>query len=241
VARTQRIRRKDLRQPDEFVTLSRRAIAYAEENRTTVFLVAGAIVLVLAAVLVYRGLRASRENAASDAYVAAHALLDQKKYGEAATAFQAVADGYGSTRYASLAQLEAANALLLAGERSNDAAIAYKKFLDGGPPTDYLRQLALVRLGHAQEQSRQPQEASASYASAAELAGPFAEDALLGEARAAEAAGDSARAQTLYQQFLGKYPASDQRALVSARIVALGGIPKPPDASASASAPEAAE
>ena len=241
MARTQRIRRKDLRQPDEFVTLSRRAITYAEENRTTVGLVAGAIVLVLLAVLVYRGLRSSRENAASAAYVAAHVLLDQKKYAEAATAFQAVADGYGSTTYAPLAQLQAANALLLAGERGNDAAVAYKKFLDAGPPTDYLRQLALTRLGHAQEVSNQPQEAMASYASAAELAGPFVEEALLGEARAAETAGDVARAQTLYQQFLGTYPASDQRALVSARIVALGGTPKPPDTGGTATAAEADE
>jgi predicted negative regulator of RcsB-dependent stress response len=224
VARTERIRRKDLRQPDEFMTLSRRAVVYAEDNRTTVFLVGGAIVLVLAAVLIYRAVRASRETAASRAYAAAHVFMEDRKYSEAAGAFQAVADGYGSTGYAALAQLQAANALL-AADRAAEAATAYQKFLDSGPPTDYLRQLALTRLAHAHEKNDKPQEALAAYGEAAALSGPFVEEALLGQARAAEAAGDAAHAKALYEQFLTKFPASDQRTLVTARIIALGGTP----------------
>jgi len=234
VARTERIRRKDLRQPDEFVTLSRRAVGYAEENRTTVFLVGGAIVLVLAAVLIYRAMRASRETAASHAYAAAHVFMEDRKYPEAASAFQAVADGYGSTGYAVLAQLQAANALL-AADRAAEAAAAYQKFLDSGPPTDYLRQLALVRLAHAQEKNDKPQEAVAAYGEAAALSGPFVEEAFLDQARAAESAGDPAKAKALYEQFLAKFPASDQRTLVTARIVALGGTPTAEPASAAAS------
>jgi predicted negative regulator of RcsB-dependent stress response len=233
VARTERFRRKDLRQPDEFVTLSRRTVAYAEENRTTVFLVAGAIVLLLAAVLIYRAVSASREAAASRAYAAAHVFMEDRKYPEAASAFQSVADGYGSTGYAVLAQLEAANALL-AADRAADAAIAYQKFLDYGPPTDYLRQLALTRLAHADEKIGKNQEALAAYTAAAALNGPFSEEAFLGQARAAESAGDAAKARSLYEQFLTKFPASDQRTLVTARIVALGGTPSAEPASAPA-------
>jgi len=115
VARTEHIRRKDLRRPDEFVTLSRRVLAWTEENRTAMYIAIGTLVVLLAAMLIYRAMRASQESSAARAYREAHALLDDKKYPDAATAFNQVAESYGSTNYALLARLEAANANLLAG------------------------------------------------------------------------------------------------------------------------------
>ncbi len=227
MARTERIRRKELRQPDEFVTLSRRAVAYAEENRTAFFMTVGGIVVLLAAILIFRAVRSNRETSASQAYAQAHALLDDKKYDDAATAFRQVADGYSSTSYANLAQLETGNALLLAG-KVGEAAVEYQKFLDAGAPTDYLRQLALVRLGHAQEQDGKVAEAGQAYAAAATMPGPYAEEALAGQARIAEVAGDVATAKDLYTRFLEKFPESDRRALATSRLVALGGTPPAP-------------
>lgn len=224
MARTTRIRRKDLRQPDEFITLSRRAITYAEENPTTVLLVMGAILTLLVAVLVYRTLRASREASAAQAYGQAHALLGDRKYPEAATAFQQTADSFGSAAYARLAKLQRANALLLGG-RPDEASEAYRAFLDAGVPTDYLRQLALTRLGQAHDKDGKPAEAQAAFAAAADLAGPFGDEALLGEARVAEKAADSAKARALYEQFLEKYPTSERRALVVSHLIALGWSP----------------
>ena len=95
-------------------------------------------------------------------------LFEAGKYGEAATAFQDTVTTYGSSSYASLAQLEAANALRLA-DRNADAAQAYQAFLDGGAPADYLRQTALARLGAIQEASGQPGEAQKTYAAAAAI------------------------------------------------------------------------
>ncbi len=240
MARTERIRRKDLRQPDEFLSWSRRAVTWAEANRTTVMLVTGALVVLLVAVLAYRAIRASQETRAAEAYRRAHALLDDRKYPEAATAFQETANANRSTSYGILAQLQAANALLL-GDRGGEAALAYQRFLDAGAPTDYLRQLALVRLGHAQEKNEKLQEAQAAYVAAAELAGPFAEEALAGEARVAEQGGDTGKAKELYSRFLTKYPESERRALVSARLIALGGtLPSPEAGTAGASAGDTA-
>lgn len=241
MAHTERITRKDLhlRQPDEFVTLSRRAVALAEENRTTFFMVIGGLVVLLAAILIFRSVRASRQTSAAQAYATAHVLLEDKKYPEAATAFQQVSDSFSSTSYAPLAQLEAANALLLAG-RGAEAATAYQKYLDSGPATDYLRQTALVRLGYVQELNNAPADAAKSFASAAELPGLYVEEALAGQARASETAGDQARAKELYARFLEKYPQSDRRALVISRLVALGGTPPAPGAAtATADAAEA--
>ncbi len=235
MAHTERITRKELRQPDEFVTLSRQAVAYFEENRTTFFMIVGGIVVLLAAVLIFRSVKASRQASAAQEYATAHALLDDKKYPEAATAFQQIADAYSSTSYAPIAQLEAANALLLAG-RSAEAAAAYQKYLDQGPKTDYLRQLALVRMGHAQEQSQQLADAGRSFAAAAELQGPYAEEALIGQARVADTAGDPGTAKDLYIRFLQKYPQSDRRALATSRLVALGGTPPAREAAAASAA-----
>jgi len=237
VAHTQKIRRKDLRQPDEFITLSRRAMAYTEANRTTVLLVTGAVVTLLLAVLAYRAARASREGSAAQAYGQAHVFLADHKYSEAATAFQQTADSYGSTIHARLAQLQRANALLL-GDRPIEAAEAYQAFLDSGPPTDYLRQLALTRLGQAQERNGKSAEAQAAFAVASDVAGPFGDEALLGQARVAQQAGDGARARALYEQFLEKYPTSSLRAVVTSRLVTLGW--SPPAGSSAASAPSAA-
>jgi predicted negative regulator of RcsB-dependent stress response len=225
VARTEHIRRKDLRRPDEFVTLSRRAIAWTEENRTAMYIAIGALVVLLAAILVYRAMQASQESSAARAYREAHALLDDKKYPDAATAFNQVAESYGSTNYALLARLQSANANLLAGQ-ADAAATGYQRFLDAGPPTTDLRQLALTRLGNAKEQAEKVEEAERAYASAAEISGPFSEEALIGAARTAEQHGDTAKAGERYEQFLAQHPASDQRRLVSARLVALGRTPK---------------
>ncbi len=237
MARTGHIRRKDLRRPDEFVTWSRWALAYAEENRTTLYLVAGAIVVVVAATVAYRAAVASREASAGRAYREAHALLDQKKYTDAATAFQQVADSYGSTSYAPLARLEAANANLLGGQLDT-AATGYQRFLDASPPTTDLRQLALTRLGNVKEQTGAVDDAEHAYTAAADIQGPFAQEALLGAARVAEQRGDTTKAKERYEQFLAKYPTSDQRGLVIARLVALGWTPDAEKATRAAEATE---
>jgi len=238
VPRSQRITRKDLRQPDEFLTLSRRAGAWVGENRTAVLTAAGAVVVVLVAVIAYRAIGASREAGAARAYYAAQALATGQKYEEAAKAFREVVDGYGGTEHAALARLQEANALLQAG-RPAEAAVAYERFLDAGAPADYLRQLAQTRLAYTAEARGESAAALAAYAAATDTAELFAGDALLGEARAAEALGDTAKARTLYERYLEKYPASDRSAVASARLVALGGTPPAPAEKAPAAAEQA--
>jgi len=43
VARTEKLTRKDLRQPDEFQTLSRQALEWVEQNRNAVIAALGAV------------------------------------------------------------------------------------------------------------------------------------------------------------------------------------------------------
>jgi predicted negative regulator of RcsB-dependent stress response len=223
-----KIRRKDLRQPDEFVTLSRQAIEWTEKNRTAVIGGTVAAVLLLAAIAVYSALAASRTEAAAQADQAAHVLFADGKYAEAATAFQSVTSQYGGTSYGPLAQLELGHAQLRAGNAA-EAATAYQKFLDGSAPAEWLRQSALNGLARATERTGDLTAARSHFAAAATAPGPYGDAALLGEAHAAAAAGDAARARDLYVQFLEKYPTSDLREVATLRLARLGGTPPAAD------------
>ncbi|MCC6767062.1 MAG: tetratricopeptide repeat protein [Deltaproteobacteria bacterium] len=223
MARTeQRLTRKDLRQPDEFQTLSRQALEFVEANRTAVTAALAALIVLLLAIVSYRMISQSREASASVAYTEARALLTDKKYGDAAVKFEDVASRYGGTSYGPLAILERGNALLLA-DQAADAVAAYEKFLRSAPPTDYLRQLAHTRLGYAQEKLGKPADAERAFATAASEPGPFGAESLFGAARNAEAAGSADKAKDLYTQLLEKHPASEYRDVASAHLTALGG------------------
>jgi predicted negative regulator of RcsB-dependent stress response len=224
VARSPKIRRKDLRQPDEFLTFSRQAAQYLTDNRNTVLAVVGGVVVMIAAVVAFQAINASRETSAAIAYQAGQSMMADKQYPEAAAAFRDVVDRYGSTEHGILARLQAGHALLQAGSPA-EAALAYEGFLTAGPPTDYLRQLAQTRLAYANEARGEFATAQAAYAAAVAEGGMFTMDALLGEARAAEAAGDTAQARQLYERFLKEYPAASQRQVVTARLVSLGWSP----------------
>jgi predicted negative regulator of RcsB-dependent stress response len=224
VARSRKIRRKDLRQPDEFLTLSRQVGTYVAENRTLVLTVSGAVLFVVLAFLTYHAISVNRESRAAAAYHAAQALMADRKYEAAAAAFRDLAEGYRGSSHAKLAKLEQANALLMV-KRTAEAALAYQQFLDAGPPADYLRQLALTRLAYTSEQRGDPADAATRFAAAAATLGPFTGDAVLGEARAAQKVGETDKARALYKRFLDEYPASDRRELVMARLRELGGEP----------------
>jgi outer membrane protein assembly factor BamD (BamD/ComL family) len=224
VARTeQRLTRKDLRQPDEFQTLTRQGLMFVEENRNAVIAVLAAIIVVLLAIVAYRMISQSREASASEAYTEARALLTDKKYGEAATKFDEIASRYGGTSYGPLALLERGNALLLA-DQAADAVTVYERFVQQAP-TDYLRQLGHTRLGYAQEKLGKPGEAQKSFATAASEGGPFGAEALFGAARNAELAGDAAAAKDFYVQLLEKHPTTEYTDVATAHLVALGGTP----------------
>ena len=234
----QRLTRKDLRQPDEFLTLSRQTMAFVEANRNAVMAALAGVIVLLLAIVAYRMISQSREASASATYAEARALLTDKKYGEAAAKFDDVAQRYAGTSYGPLATLERGNALLLANQPS-EAAVAYMRFLESSPPTPYLRQLANTQLGYAREKLALTDDAEKAFMAAANETGPFAAEALSGAARNAEAGGKPDKAKGLYTQLLEKYPASEFRDVASAHLLALGG--SIPDAKAAPSGPDAAE
>ncbi len=224
MARTRRIKRKELLAPDEFVSFSRQAATYLNENRNTVIMAAGGALVLLVAVVAFQAINSSRETSAAIAYQAGVSMMTDKQYNEAAAAFDDVVTRYGGTSHGVLARLQLGHALLQA-DRAQEAVEAYESFLGAGPPADYLRQLAQTRLAGAQAVQGDAAAAQTSFAAAAAEGGIFAADALLGEAQAAEAQGDTTTARRLYLRFLEEYPGSSRRPVVTARLVELGGAP----------------
>src|SRR6266404_432275 len=179
-ARRLKIRRKDLRKPDEFETLTGQAVAWADEHRPVVYAVLAVAVVVLAGSLAIGRWRASRNDAAAVAFGCAHALARQGDQAAAAT--------------------------------------AYGEYLASAAVPDYLRQEALVGLARAKEAAGDMAGALDAYTQAGALPGAYRDDALLSAARLEQAAGHAERAQAIYAGLLKDAADPATKAFVAAKV-----------------------
>jgi len=216
-AKRVKIRRKDLRQPDEFETLTGQAADWADTHRPQLIAIAVAIALVAVGVLVVKRWRASERASAAADFRRAHALFDNKKYDEATTAFNQLIVDYSRTPAGGLGRLYRAHAIARGGD-AEEAATAYGEYLATSPESPYLRQEALVGLGYAKEATGDAAGAIDAYSQAAAIDGPFQQDASLAEARLHEAAGDAKRAQEIYTRVLETLPDGDLRATLVSKL-----------------------
>src|SRR5437867_3679598 len=145
-----KVRRKDLRKPDEFETLTGQALDWADDNRTLVGAVLGTIVIVALVVLGVGRWRSSQHEAAAASFRVAYASFSAGKFAEAAPSFAEVAETYPGAPFGRLARLYRAHALARQGDGAG-AVIAYQEYLASTPESEYLRQEALTGLGHAKE------------------------------------------------------------------------------------------
>ena len=226
-----KLRPKDLRGPDEFETLTARALAWASERRTLVLSVAGGLAAVALCVLGFTRVSAARAAAAADAFRSTYARFQAGQFAEATAGFAGVAGEYPHTPFGRLARLYRAHALA----RQNDAAgaaTAYGEYLSTSPDS-YFRQEALVGLAHAREATADTTGALEAYAEAGAIEGPFQRDALLGAARLHEAAGNTAAAQEIYSRLLKGSPDPQLRAFLLAKLPPGSQPPEnPPDVAA---------
>jgi tetratricopeptide (TPR) repeat protein len=219
-----KIRRKALRQPDEFETLTARAVEWAETNRQLVIGAVAALLVVALAGFLFGRYRAGRTERAAVAFQQAHDIFGAGgKFPEAADAFAAVARDYGSTTYGKLALLYKAHALARQPDPSA-AATAYTEFLATSPDQPYVRQQALVGLAHAREATGDSAGALDAYTQAGALEGAYQTDALLGAARLQQATGHPDAARDIYSKLLQGNPDPELRTFLTSKV------PAPPDA-----------
>lgn len=225
-AKRLKIRRKDLRQPDEFETLTGKALSWAEDNRGIVIGIASALVALALIMLVVGRVRSTRNETAAIAFRGAHDQFEASKFNEAADAFAELAREYPSTPFGRLAGLYRGHALARQGDAAG-AGSAYADFLASTSDDGYLRQEALTGLGRAREATNDSAGALEAYTQAAALEGPFRTDARLGAARMHEAAGHADEARAIYTELLKGSPDADLKAFLATKVpVDVGDSPK---------------
>jgi predicted negative regulator of RcsB-dependent stress response len=208
VGSPKRISRKDLRQPDQFITFTRRFLDLLRRHRGP-FLASLALVILGAIALWGWDLYLTRHNRlAAQEYTRALGLFHNRKYLDASQTFARVA-AYRWSTYRSVGLLYQANSHI-ALQEFGKAVPPLKKLLHQARNDPFLRQLALLSLAHAHERSGQWREAAASFAEAAKSPGPFQEEALLGKGRSSLQAADLKQALASYQQHLATFQPSDR-------------------------------
>lgn len=206
-----KVQRKDVTEPDEFISTTSRATAYVKNNYRVLFPIAGAVLVLVLITVIWSYYRSGRERAAREAFNQAVTLYQSggsggaeqpsdQTYREALTRFTALADDYGSTA-------SAVTALFYLGEssyhlRDYDKAIEYyNRFLSRSRPGHYLRCFAYEGLGYCYEEKQGYAKAVDFYKQALAEPSPAVPDLLYGAvARCYEALNDKANALDYYKK-----------------------------------------
>jgi tetratricopeptide (TPR) repeat protein len=210
-----KIRRKELKKPDEFITFSSRIIAWCQENiRIVVRVLAGVAVLILIASAVFL-FKTSRETKARGLYEEALSLYQVESsgnsgavdYSMATAKLEEVKQRYHSTTVATNALIDLGNIYFQEGDYEK-AISCYTDFLQRTDLSHPLYDQALESLGQTYEAKGSWQEAVEVYQRLASKGGPvYQAQAELYLGRVYEAIGDKQKAMTHYDNYLNESPA----------------------------------
>lgn len=225
--------RKDLKEPDEFITTLGRATAWVGENRTRVAAAAAVAVIVTAAVLGTRAYsRWQERKAAGELWphlnragelLRAPGQADPQKLAELEQVLHSLVERHPSTRAARFARYHLGGIAYLQGDFEESAG-RFRSALSSGRESDTLMDF-LVRQGYAQalEARGDASEAAEAYRdAAAHASGELRTQAWMGEARALAALGKTAEAADLYRKILAENPDSPMRQYIELQLSRTG-------------------
>jgi len=215
-AKRVKIRRKDLRGPDEFETLTGETLAWAQGHQTPLIVGGVAILAIVVGVLLVARARGIRNQEVAGQFRHAQAQLDNGSAATAATEFEAIAQSASGTPFGRLAGLYRGHALLTQGDGAG-AASAYTQYLSSASVPDYLRQQALLGLGRAKETEGDASGAHDAYLQAEKLEGPARGEASLGVARMLESQGKADDARAIYARLVKESPEGWLRSFAEAK------------------------
>lgn len=209
-------RKELLKEPDEFLTLSRRTIEFGIAHKTPILIgVAGFFALLLAvAGFQYYTIRAENRafsllREATAAYEAAAAGGDLKSAKEAsAEAFETLLDRHAGRTAAKIGRVVYADICYRSGDPAAAAAL-YEEALGGFENDPALRNLIRLGLAYALEQLGDSEGAIASFRRAAEGQEPvMKEDALFQLAGLYVSTGRTEQGVSLYRRIAEEHPDS---------------------------------
>jgi predicted negative regulator of RcsB-dependent stress response len=227
-----KLRRKELRQPDEFITFFENLRSFLLDNLVQVIIGAcAAIALAAIGVGVYFYTQ-YRDRLVADQFYEAITALDHKEYKTAETDFSKLAEDHPHASLGRLARFYLAGCYMAEKEPAK-ARDALNQYLAGDDRPTF-KSLALLQLGVAYEDLGQFQQAHQTYSEAAKLPGPQKMRAELAAARMLVREGRRDAAIAAYRQFLKENPFAEERTDVFVALAELGVQPEAHTANAPA-------
>ena len=216
MAKKKKTRKQLLKEPDEFITLTGKAISFVTEYQKQISYTLYALVAVA---LIFFGYRFFAQRAETKAF----ALLGQTQskyetlietssateaYNQVSDAFQSIIKKYGGNAGGKLARLIYAN--ISYDARQYEEAIAlYKQSLSDFKEDKFVYNLILSNLGHAYQRVGDEQNAAAYFEKAASAAdSPVREEALFNLGLMYAKLGEAAKSQKTLQEILDNHPDS---------------------------------
>jgi hypothetical protein len=213
----QRVSRKELRAPDEFVTVTSQAIDWLQKNRTTATWVAGGVIVLILGLTLNSGFRSARAREANDDLGRALVALRNNDMATATAQLKEVADRWSGSVQGQIAASLKPSAELRSGTRDTVAADAQAALQATPDLPPYMHQQMRLTWAVALADSGQWKEAAEKYGEAAAGSGPYRSLAILGEARAREQLGEKERARELYQKYVEEFPDVPDREMIEAK------------------------
>jgi tetratricopeptide (TPR) repeat protein len=210
-----KIKRKEIKKPDEFITFSAKVLGWCSENLRIVYGVAVGLTLIMIIVGAVFVFKASREAKASDLYQKALALYptgspggnNLTEYGQATAALEEVQKLYGSTAVATTALVDLGNIYFEQGTYDK-TILCYNDFLQRTDRTHPLHDRVLVSLGETYEAKGSYEDALKIYQLLAKEGAPvYQAQVQLYLGRVYEAMGDKTKAMVHYDNYLNESPA----------------------------------
>jgi predicted negative regulator of RcsB-dependent stress response len=165
------IQRRELKEPDEFLTLSKRFLDYARQHEREVTLAVLALIALTAVALGVRWYRSWQESNAEAAFGAARRDYTAQKFEAAAQGFHEVGTTWPGTAYGQLALVYVGNCYAELG-KTKEAKDAFTQALGrGGDPM--VRQIAHYNLGVLKAKDGDKAGAANELGSATDIEGPL--------------------------------------------------------------------
>lgn len=233
-----RLRRKELKQPDEFQTLVEKVQEFLSANLREVLMLGAAALVAALTVTSFYLYEGHRRRVAADRFYAAFSALQAKRYKIAERDFSELAARDVGLPVGRLAHFYLASVYLAEGnlDEARAALLAYL----AADRDALFRGFALENLGLVYEKMGRFKDAKETYGQAAAVPGPQQLGAELDAARMMVRAGDGAGAIEAYRAFLKRHPFAPERPTVLQIMAELGASPKELATAPATPAPSAA-
>ena len=218
-----KLSRKELKQPDEFLSIVDRAARYAHDNFARVILGAVAVIALVAVVFAVSFYLQHQRQIVAEKFYQALTALGRKDYTAAEQGFSTLAQQNSGSNLGRLANFYLASAYI-AQSHPDKARKVLNNYLEVADQTVF-KQMALTRLGALYENSGEYRKANEVYVQAAALEGPEQARAQLGNARTLALQGQKQGAIAAYQGFLRDNPFALERMDVIEELAQMGVAP----------------